>query len=465
MVAAAALADEPVAELGLAVEGSEQLTWGVDLDEGDTGFKNEAAAKVTVTFAKGGTQSTEEGEGIWAEVGVKLDGDIKYKLDGDGSEAFVKDGGKVVLDVAKLHIGDLYIGLKSGDITVGEVKLPSAIYADKTFLGTENVGGTESQGLTVGYGTDDFGLAVDFRSLKGANDNGDTDDYYTNYYGVAAEAELKDSNAFVSGLGLKAGVSYAFEEKNLGLGASAAYKLPVGDTFYLKPAVAFTGNKVGDGVMNIDLAGSVLFGWGDQADANAGVYYLDNDQTKQVTPGVSVAVRMHDLNEDIGTIGIYPYLYTGDLVPGLKAAVAGEMILPRGVDPAPDPIIGVAAGLSYELAVGDSIKVTPKVGFRFLSENANDLITYDADGNWDTSIGLPLFPIRNKDNGAYYDTADAGDGTDPDVKGLINFKAGVDISGLIDNTTFGAYYQSRNIKAIKENGKIGTFNVFVKVSL
>ena len=518
MVAAAALADEPVAEMGVELSGDATLTWGVDLDEGDTGFKNEANAKAVVTFVKGGTKSTE-GDGVWAEVGVKFDGDLKYKLDGDGSDAFVKDGGKIALDVAKLHIGDLYIGLKSGDVQIGEVKLPSAVFADSkdARLGLQNVGQKDvSQGLVAGYGTDDFGIAVDFRSEKGTqgaaagskffevqdNSDGSTDwygpadtkgtvtttvvvdgesvpivkegkaakgytilrtsvvaaddgttDYFTNKYGLAAEAELKDSNAFVPGLGIKAGVSYAFDEKNLGIAASAGYKLGVGDTMYVKPTVAFAGSKVGDGDFDASLGASVVFGWGDQADANPGVYYLDSDdETKKVIPGVIVALLTPLTGDDAGKVfEIVPAFYSGDIVPGLKAAVLGDIWLYTG-DHAPDPAFGVAAGVSYELAVGDAIKVTPKAGFRFAN--------YDAGGAY-----LPAISKKNTDNGGYTDIADADTTSDATNKGLLNVKAGVDISGLIENTTFGAYYQSRNLKAAKAAGKAGTFNVFVKVSL
>lgn len=503
MVAAAALADEPVAEMGVELSGDATLTWGVDLDEGDTGFKNEANAKAVVTFVKEGTKSTE-GDGVWAEVGVKFDGNLKYKLDGDGSDAFVKDGGKIALDVAKLHIGDLYIGLKSGDIQVGEFKLQNAVVSSSDETKMANVGSeAEKQGLVAGYGTDDFGIAVDFRSVKAAHDaapgekyyevydeanptgapvlygpanedgsvgtgtvvkkggvaatgyqilrtvmvgNKDGDaDYYTNHYGVAAEVELKDSNAFVPGLFAKAGVSYGFDEKLLGLSASAGYKLAVGDTFYLKPAVGFTGSKADGTDFDANLGASVLFGWGDEADANAGVYYLDNDETKKVTPGVGVAFGM-PLTADDPSFTIIPSFYSGDIVEGLKAAAIGEFLIPTA-DGA-DPVYGFIAGLSYELAVGDSIKVTPKAGFRFANTNAGAGL-------------LKIFGKENKDNGGYGDVADA-DGTDA---GLLNVKAGVDISGLIENTTFGAYYQSRNLRAVKDDGKAGTFNVFVKVSL
>ncbi len=510
MVAAAAMADEPTAdEMSIAVSGSEELTWGVDLDQGDTGFKNKAEAKVEVTFAKAGTKSTE-GEGIWAELGVKVDGDVKYKSEANATGGF--DGGKVSVDVAKLHIGDLYIGLKDGGIQTGELKLPSAVFADSkdARLGLSNVGQKDvSQGIVAGYGTDDFGIAVDFRSEKatyGAVSDGalvyeimtetgtgagtifftapsdtegtayttggtpvkvvdkgvaeegyriintykvtegkaGTDDYYTNRYGIKAEAELKDSNAFVPGLGVKAGVSYAFEEKNLGISASAGYKVPVGETFYVKPTVAFAGSKVGDGDFGGKLGASVVFGWGDQADANPGVDYLNSDdETKKVIPGVSVAMLMPIADGLTGkSFEIVPAFYSGDIVPGLKAAILGDIVITDGVD----PTFGVAAGVSYELAVGDAIKVTPHAGFRF------------ANANGGTS--LPAISKKNTDNGGRTDVAPA-DGE----PGLLNVKAGVDISGLIENTTFGAYYQSRNLRALKDNGKAGTFNVFVKVSL
>jgi hypothetical protein len=510
MVAAAAMADEPTAdEMSIAVSGSEELTWGVDLDEGDTGFKNKAEAKVEVTFAKAGTKSTE-GEGVWAELGVKVDGDLKYKSEKDATGAF--DGGKVKVDTAKIHINDLYIGLASGDITVGEFKAPNAVTAEA--LKVENVGGKESQGLVAGYGTDDFGIAVDFRSLpdetiglaagtkiylimdtntdpatigwfiadeegtvtgkvtKGKAEAGfeivqtvvtgekeGSADYYTNHYGLAAEVELKDSNSFVPGLFAKAGVSYAFgsehqfnETKQLGLGVSAGYKLSIGDTYYVKPAVGISGSKVGDGDFGMELAGGVVFGWGDTADANAGVYYLDNDETKKVTPGVGVAFKMPLTGDGGKDISIVPSFYSGDLVEGLKAAVVGEVVLHTGYATDVDPDFGVVAGVSYELPVGDSIKVTPKAGFRF--------------ANNDAAAGLlDVFRKANSDNGAKNDVAPADKTDDAANKGLLNFKAGVDISGLINNTTFGAYYQSRNLKALKDNGKAGTFNVFVKVSL
>ena len=439
MVAAAAMADEPVAELGLEVSGSEKVTWGVDLDAdattGRTGFRNEAEAKAVVTFAKGGSKTTEEGDGVWAELAVKLDGDIKFKIDGDGSETFVKDGGKMVLDVAKIHINDLYIGIKSGDTEVGNLMLPNALKSDK--FGVGNRGPNATQGLVVGYGNDLFGIDVDFRSKPEGTD------YYTDEYAVAAQAELKD----MSGFSAKAGVSFAFDAndfagKQLGVFGSAAYKLSMGDTNYLKASagIGFEKYKDVDGLQAPTAAASVLYGWGDEADENGGVYYLDNDEAKKRTPGAGVAVYVPLYKHTY--IDIVPTFYSGEIIENLTAAALGEIILPVDNDGLKTGF-AVAGGVKYNLAVGDSITVTPQAGFRF------------ANKDYVSGMAAGVFTKENTDNSGLGDTAPAADG-------LVNVKVGVDVSGLIDNTTFGAYYQSRNLMA--DAAKAGTFNVFAKIS-
>ncbi|MBR4004869.1 MAG: hypothetical protein IKI90_03380 [Treponema sp.] len=440
MVAAAAMADEPVAELGLEVSGSEKVTWGVDLDAdattGRTGFRNEAEAKAVVTFAKGGSKTTEEGDGVWAELAVKLDGDIKFKIEGDGSDAWVKDGGKMVLDVAKLHIGDLYIGIKSGDTEVGNLNLSNALKSDK--FGVSNKGPNATQGLVAGYGNDLFGIDVDFRSLPSG------DDYYTDQYAVAAQAELKD----LSGFGAKAGVSFGFDpadfgNKQLGVFGSASYKLSLSDTNYVKASagVGFEKIKDVDGLSNGEVAASVLYAWGDEADENGGVYYLDNDEAKKRTPGVGVAVYVPLVKHTY--IDIVPAFYSGDIIENLTASVLGEIIIPVD-NAAVDTGFAVAGGVSYKLAVGDAITVTPQAGFRF------------ANGDYIQGKVSSVFFKENKDNSGLIDTGFAKFND-----ALLNVKVGAEVGGLIPNTTLGAYYQSRNLTQ-KEN-KAGTFNVFAKI--
>jgi len=50
--------------------------------------------------------------------------------------------------------------------------------------------------------------------------------------------------------------------------------------------------------------------------------------------------------------------------------------------------------------------------------------------------------------------------------GLLNLKAGIDISGLISNTTFSFWYQSRNLLDTADGAKkAGTLNVSAKIAL
>ena len=234
MVAGAAFAD-PEADFNLAeVTGNASVTWGVDLDEGTTGFKNDTSATVKLNLVNSGTKSTS-GEGIWAELGVKFDGSLQIKSENGGDPVF--DGGKASIDVAKLHFYNFYVGIKSGDTTVGSLELPNAVRSAWGALGAV-VDTSHDQGIVLGYGDNkNINFEFDFRSNKatnGASDatylylgddgviytseadaeaagatvvqkfevtaaNDGTADYYTNDYGLAAEFKLLDSNEYVNG--------------------------------------------------------------------------------------------------------------------------------------------------------------------------------------------------------------------------------------------------------------------------
>ena len=141
MVAGAAFAD-PEADFNLAeVSGNAAVTWGVDLDEGTTGFKNSTDATVKLNLVNSGTKSTE-GEGIWAELGVKYDGSLQVVSNGDGDPDPVFTGGTASIDAAKLHFYNFYVGIKSGDTLVGEFKVPNAVYSSQ--IGVANVVDTRS---------------------------------------------------------------------------------------------------------------------------------------------------------------------------------------------------------------------------------------------------------------------------------------------------------------------------------
>ena len=431
MVAGAAFAD-PEADFNLAeVTGNASVTWGVDLDNSTTGFKNDTSATVKLNLVNKGTKSTS-GEGIWAELGVKYDGSLQVKSNSgtdDGKPAF--DGGVASIDVAKLHFYNFYVGIKSGDTLVGEFNVPNAVYSSKVRVGNV-VDTSHTQGIVLGYGDNkNINFEFDFRS------NNAGDKYYTNDYGLAAELKFLDSNEIVNGLFATAGVAYQFDAQALGAAASAGYKLKLNDTYYVKPTVGFTMSSVG-GANEMNLAAGLLFGWGDEADSNAGVPYLC-DETKKVTPGVGVAVSIP--LADGSTIKVFPSLYTGTLIENLTAAVLAEIDIPSSSDIE----FGVAGGLKYALAVNDAVTVTPFAGARF-NKGANT-----------TAAIFTNACQANKDNGGKDDSINGADT-------LLNVKVGLDVAGLINNTTFSVDWTSRNLLGDDDTSKIGTINVTCKIS-
>ena len=506
-------------------KGEAKVSWGLDLDAGQHGFKNSEKAEVKVKLW-GETTKAPESDDIWAELKIKTtEADLKQNSDDGGNVAL--DGGKMSVEEATLHFNDIFVGIRSGNLQVGEYKPDAAIHSDVAWL--NNYGWAWSQGIQAGYANDDFKFAVDFRSMKAAETN------YTSAYGIKVGAELKDSNSFVEGLSAYAGMAYNFstdyktakaepkiEDKVVDETASiltheariydkddnpdaelltksdkaehlatevhvlpyavkAAYKLSLDDDMYLKPSVGFRGSyasgktaadKAGTFMEN-ELALGVLFGWGDQADANAGVPFLDGDPAKKVTPGVGVAAYIPfdsiGTDDDVKitytkalTALIAPSFYLGGadnkFVENLNAAAYGEIGIFKYVDPKDyaDPAtatlkdstekdvkikesvaegettaIAFAAGLTYKIAL-DNGNVTPKAGFRY------------ANGAY----------VANGLEGAYSDIfknlgaqrAYSGDDGKKTFDGdFFNLKVGCDFADFVPNTTFFVDYASANL--------------------
>ena len=358
--------------------GNQSVTWGIDLDSNKTGFKNEGSATLKFNLFTAGDKTTSGDSDIWAELKIKNDAN-----DAAGTNSVVGDMvvPKVTVDVAKFHFGPIYVGIKSGDTLVGGCKPQTAIKSSD--VGIEAVGPANyTEGIVAGYSDDNFGLDIDFRS----NPSGDV--YYTNDYALAAEATFKDSNEFVTGLEVKAGMAYQFDDDaEVAYAASAAYKVALGD-YYLKPTVGYTSAN--------EMVGAVLFGWGDEADANAGVYYLNKDDYKKVTPGVSVLYKK-DLDDD-NDLGAYSFAFNlGSKVENLKAAALAEMGMAKVADET-ITTLNVKAGCAYDIKA-DDITITTKAGC-----------------DW------------TKD-------------------GALKVSAGVDFAGVINNTTLSAEYVSGDLLA------------------
>ena len=403
-LAASMFAAEPVANPQvLDFNGNASVEWGVDLDAGKTGFKNAQEASIKAKLFDGGDKATS-GSGVWAELKIVADTkDNEYKNENDGPVNIKAPK----VDTAKIHFDNFYVGILKGDTQTGALKFTRAIKSGDNDNGKllSDVGPADyTQGIVAGYDDSNFGVAVDFRSAATTQ--------YTNDYALAAEATLKDSNEYLSGLEVKGGYSYEFADAPvMGYSGSVAYKATVSGDYYLKPAFGYTGESL-DGTTKVNkIAGALMFGWGDTADANAGVYFLDDDAAKKVTPGVSVSY-VNDIKDNTNNGEIEAAFYLGNLVENLKAAALLDTTLVKEGD---TPIT-VLAGCAYDVKA-DDITITPKAGISFKNKAAGNVVLV---------------------------------------------KAGVDVAGLINNTTFYAVYASNNLKA--DSNKKGTVNVGCKIA-
>ena len=296
-----------------------------------------------------------------------------------------------------------------------------------------------------------------------------------------------------------------------GYALNAGYKYKIDDKYFVKPTVAFAGaaknseykydekdNKWGKLSSNSnDVAFGVILGWGEVADDNAGVYFLDGDPAKKVQPGVSVIVDIplvstgKKVNENTYTSKthdkalayIVPSFFTkGELVEGLKAGVYSEIALLNYKDNPDTPAeysdlsytktsgndsetwnnavwkdekfaFALASALQYDIKSGD-LTITPKAGFRFANTaymdngvNGKNPLSekkvFDGMGSQkkikDPTNAKVKYASGTKDKDGKFTPNEYFEA------GFLNLKAGLDIAGVINNTTFSIEYSSANL--------------------
>ena len=403
-----AFADAPVANLDVAeFTGSATVTWGVDLDDDNaTGFKNETDASFKVNIVDGGEAATSSDNAVWGEIVVKTDGLSIEQGD--------IENGTASIDKAVLHLGPVYMGIMADGTQVGAFDAPEAVRQQN---GIGDVGPNRIPGVVLGA---DFGVVsvdVDFRNAGNLDEDGNPtandgpNGQYFDHYAIRAKVGIN----VVENLDLNVGFAYAFDEEVLagdisqkGFGANVAYKLAIGDEFYLKPGVGYTNKLVDD---KGELAFGVLFGFdkGDTGDDEIGLPYFVSADTDKGTSGVSVSTKL-DLNDDPMFIPLAVGFYAGDLVENLSAAV---LLKTDDVENFGDNFIFKAA-LSYAAAVGDGT-ITPRAGVKVVN-----------DASLEATVGAKF-------------------------------------AGFVDNTTFDAVWESRNLKA--DPAGMGTFNVSITIAL
>ena len=472
-----AFAAEPVANVNVSeFKGEASVTWGVDLDAKETGFKNDAKVTLKLNLIDGGDKSST-GEGVWGEIKIKTDGDTFTKVEGNDKEfGALTIPAKIKVDTAKLRFGDnAYIGITSGDTIVGEYKLDTAIGAEKISNGNRGANNLSddseidvdkgtfklvyenpyTQGIVAGYANDMFSVDVDFRSDAAAQ--------YTNRYAFAVDGSLKA----VENLTFKAGYAQDFansRDEDIGMGYYVAtdYKLGLNDTFYLKPQAGFVNQTIKNDDASISrakLVSAVLFGWGDKEDAKAGVYFLNDDDSKKVVPGISVAVDMplwmkvEDGDDSVSfkePLKLAVSFFSGKIVKNLTAAAYFETFVGEDqttvkmgdVEVKSDAVKAegyqFAAGLKYKLEAGEGT-ITPQFGIAMA----------------DKGYAKEQKQVIKYNNTPKYDA----DNTD---KALLNIKAGAEFKGYVENTTFSVEYASKNLK---NKDSTGTLNFTCKIAL
>lgn len=165
-------AAEPAAEVKVAeFKGDAAVTFGVNLDDGHTGFKNETSGSLKLNLLNGGDKSTT-GDGVWGELKIKFDG---ITVEAKNDKASALNDKKVSIETAKIHFGPVYMGILEGDFDFGgDFYYPNALnYKDKDdhekgskFVRNPLPELGYNQGVVIGYEHDMFSVEASLRSKK-----------------------------------------------------------------------------------------------------------------------------------------------------------------------------------------------------------------------------------------------------------------------------------------------------------
>ena len=164
-----------------------------------------------------------------------------------------------------------------------------------------------------------------------------------------------------------------------------------------------------------------------------------------------------------------PSFYSGEIVPGLTAAAYADIVVPKTgksdnktTYEAGDKKVTAMAftlGAKYALNV-EEMTITPQIGLRFANA------AYVDYGVTDTEKGNAVFAKMGdqKKNAVADENGITSDGN------YMNLKFGVDVAGLIDNTTLSVNWATDNILNAQSTdttniNKFGTLNFKAKIAL
>ncbi len=173
MYAATPLADVDT----ITLEADASVTFGANLNTGETGFLNETNIDLQLHFLPPDMTHSTIGYGLWGELILKLDGEALLEVDGQSGTIPTFKSDEVIIDKAVIHIYDAFVGIESGDFDYGdEFNYPYALgYDNEDTINGAGIYYKEDdpsskfgyyQGFSAGYANDIFSVEGSVRTQR-----------------------------------------------------------------------------------------------------------------------------------------------------------------------------------------------------------------------------------------------------------------------------------------------------------
>jgi len=241
-------------EVGLA--GSATMTFGVDLDDGATGISNAISLDTWVTWFDQ-TQSTE-GDGVYGM--IELNGMRFVIQDGAWNLRASRVTAKLVVDPLYIKIyGDGGVGT-SYDESVDSANLNSRVSFNIMGLDdmVSNDYSSEFMGIAIGAALDVATVEAYVQSEYDWIDSGSGDINTANAYALGVYASVSAVENLSLSVEADMGVNYATNP--IGVGAAVGYTVDISDTMSLVPNAGF--DLVSDaGATDYEADFGVALGW------------------------------------------------------------------------------------------------------------------------------------------------------------------------------------------------------------
>lgn len=421
-------------------EAEASATWGVQLDEMATGFKNDAEFTASATIKEEATEEFGEGDVYgWIEVEdvvVEIDEDIASE--GEANGVLTVGIGEIT---GRVYAGPAYLEVFSDNVATINLasqfsEMAQDIFAfgrtQATALGDLDIGNPvtgitwATAGAAIGFEVP--GLAAIQLGVGSATPWDDTDTDTKNEYGFSIDVELTPVEMVTVDLisNMHFGDTSA-SDGNLGqlnnpasVGLGLEYEMPMGDMTLTPKAgvdVFFMEDAAEDLLTDIEIGVGVNLLWpglGTDEDDQT-IFGVEDELTSGVGLGFAYAIDQVDADNSNSSYGVKLGFYEDEGDDGLL------------------PIVGAAAIINYNALIENTDTGQPSYAELGLG----------VEFNADLGVVAPYFGVYT----GIWDLGDElgdvdGDGEDGDD--FLYLQVGTDIN-VISNTTFTIEYNSGDL--------------------